>query len=29
VKLYRNFAAELVQGRLTPAPTYRAVVRAG
>jgi hypothetical protein len=29
VKLYRNFAAELAQGRLAPAPTYRAVVRAG
>jgi hypothetical protein len=29
VKLYRNFAAELVQGRLTPAPAYGTVVRAG
>jgi hypothetical protein len=29
VKLYRNFAAELVEGRLTPAPAYSAVVRAG
>ncbi len=29
VKLYRNFAAELVQGRLTPVPAYGTVVRAG
>lgn len=29
VKLYRKFAAELAEGRLTPAPAYNAVVRAG
>ena len=29
VKLYRVFAGQVVEGRLKPAPTYRAIVRAG